>query len=293
MAARLQRESPAPIASQQDAARVRPIGVRGSSELKSHGPSRSKIWYTRKRPRSHRFRLSEITASGHIYLTREWEERRWSYMIGQLTAIAVAPYTQKSLFGSRYITLGRLLFAEQLIFEACMALGYHYREKLDLFLIAGQIVTPGKESTFSSYLQNHAHEIHASLQSRPPTELSQLFLEPKLRRLGLEIFSRELATRKISQKDALYHSIDASMGGIAFGSTYPDLAEKLWTNTYCRIDTKAWTEAWQSGLDIPRQPPTPVTLQERIAQLMPFVRDYIREHNLDLLNVLAPESDAH
>jgi len=77
-------------------------------------------------------------------------------MIGQLTAIAVAPYTQKGLFGNRYVTLGRLLFAEQLIFEACMALGYHYREKLELFLVAGQIVTPGKESTFSSCLQNQA-----------------------------------------------------------------------------------------------------------------------------------------
>lgn len=73
--------------------------------------------------------------------------------------------------------------------------------------------------------------------------------------------------------------------GIGFGSSFPELTEKMYRNAYEGIDTDLWSEARAYGLDIPERL-TIVSFDEREETVLQMVAAYASEYYPELLEPL-------
>ena len=71
----------------------------------------------------------------------------------------------------------------------------------------------------------------------------------------------KLLQHKVSMDIAWPNIHEYPVMGIGFGSSYPELTEKMCKNVYENIDTAKWAEARKFGLDIPKEPEI-VTFEE-------------------------------
>ena len=75
------------------------------------------------------------------------------------------------------------------------------------------------------------------------------------------------------------------VGGIGFGSSFPELTEKMYRNATESIDTDKWVEARKSGMDIPKEPDI-VTLEEREESILGIVAAYTLKYYPELVDPL-------
>jgi hypothetical protein len=73
--------------------------------------------------------------------------------------------------------------------------------------------------------------------------------------------------------------------GIGFGSSFPELTERMYRNSYEHIDTDLWSEARTHGLAIPEKPEI-VSLEEREATVLQMVAAYASEYYPELVDPL-------
>lgn len=73
--------------------------------------------------------------------------------------------------------------------------------------------------------------------------------------------------------------------GIGFGSSFPQLTEKMYRNLHESIDMDVWSKWRAHGLAIPEKP-TQMTLEEQEALILQMVAAYTSEYYPELLDLL-------
>lgn len=223
-----------------------------------------------------------------------------SSLISYLAQLTISPLVQKRLVRKPYLLLGQLLFAEQRLFELSMLLGYRYRNRLDIFVQL--FSTPGNEASVINFLETIAKDNVDNL-SKEPAILLDVFYTPELKRLGIDIGDgrslegmrpevilkefQSISVRKVPA-DGVWQSVTmASTAGIAFGSMYPSLTEKLWINTYGKpANPERWKLARETGLNIPEVPDEPISIRDGQDNVMPMFERFVHDFRPEMLSVL-------
>ncbi|HEX74043.1 MAG TPA: hypothetical protein G4N93_02720 [Dehalococcoidia bacterium] len=73
--------------------------------------------------------------------------------------------------------------------------------------------------------------------------------------------------------------------GIGFGSSFPELTEKMYKNSYEDIDMDVWAKHRAHGLVIPEEP-TPISLEEQEKIVLQIVAAYASKCYPELLDAL-------
>ncbi len=97
---------------------------------------------------------------------------------------------------------------------------------------------------------------------------------------------RELAKRKIRLGVALQQADIWLLAGISFGTTFPELTERMWRQEYEKHDPEAWAFWRRHGLDIPEKF-TPLPLEEMEQQVLAEVTSYVTEYFPELVDPLS------
>ena len=87
----------------------------------------------------------------------------------------------------------------------------------------------------------------------------------------------------LEQAEPLIKSFHAE--GIGFGSVFPELTEKLYRNTFEKVNRDSWIEARKYGLAIPEEP-TIIGLKEQEEIVLQMVAAYASEYYPELLDSL-------
>jgi hypothetical protein len=96
---------------------------------------------------------------------------------------------------------------------------------------------------------------------------------------------KTLATQKYRLGEVLNRFAIAAAGGIGFGATRPNDFSAMWQRSYEEIDTQAWSDAVQAGLDIPAIP-KPLPLGEAMQAVLAETAQYARENFPQLVSPL-------
>jgi len=73
--------------------------------------------------------------------------------------------------------------------------------------------------------------------------------------------------------------------GVGFGSSFPELTEKMYINTYEKVNLDNWARGVAAGIDIPAQPEI-VSLEEREEAVLLIVAVYTADYYPELLDPL-------
>jgi len=88
---------------------------------------------------------------------------------------------------------------------------------------------------------------------------------------------KTLATRKYRLGEVLNRFAVSAAGGMGFGATRPEDFRAMWQQSYEEVDTQAWLEAREAGLNIPATPsrlPLPEAMQAVLAETAQYARGF-------------------
>ena len=97
--------------------------------------------------------------------------------------------------------------------------------------------------------------------------------------------ARGLAKKKIRLGMALQQSDSWLFVGISLGAIFPQLTEKMWRQSYETADHESWAQAWQAGINIPKEF-TSLPLEEMEHEVLVEVASYASEYFPDLVDPL-------
>ena len=237
----------------------------------------------------------------------------------------VMALAKKSLFGKPYLTFNAYCAVLASVYESAAVLGRARCEKLGILEKMLEAQAPGLGPELMKSLQERAkerldgfrkergREPHSFLEFIQVKQLENAIPDEKLRRLWSAIYDmrqkgraggretdevRELrqfsfkgkkVMKKLEMKVSL---VGAEPGirmfgeeGIGFGSSFPQLTERMYRNLHENIDMLGWSEAGAHGLAIPERPPI-ISFEEGEEEVLQIVSVYTLRYWPEMLDSL-------
>ena len=221
-------------------------------------------------------------------------------LTGFLGEIPLKQALKKQLFGGHYLRLWDYFATLSFQYESGAILGRAKRDKISTLI--NMLVVPGTEiNKFVKFMHDQAKErlekFRSELGREPNTFHDFIFDREFGRVVGLslnKVFEEymrgnkevvKVFDHKVSLDIAWPEIQDYGAGGIGFGSSFPELTEKMYRNATENIDMDEWTKARKYGVDIPEKPDI-VTLEEREESVLGIVAVYTAEFYPELLDPL-------
>jgi hypothetical protein len=220
--------------------------------------------------------------------------------MGFLDMSAVMKVTQKQRFGGFYIRLCNFFEILSLQYECGAILGRARRNKLDILekmlLIPG---TKGKLMKLCVVLQGLAKERLDGFRKdvgREPETFLEFILVRAFENKGLSLTGwsgdkketkkmTEACDEKVPLEKAEPEIKMYGLEGIDFGSSFPELTEKMHRSAYENAGMDVWSEARAHGLDVPEQRRI-LSFEEQEETVLQMVASYTSEYYPDLLDPL-------
>jgi hypothetical protein len=227
--------------------------------------------------------------------------------------ILVSQVVKKRLFGKPFVPLSNFCAVLSFLYESGAILGRARRNKVDTLekVLVSSVdiheitrgyclyltkLPPQRETEQIEFLRrlarNRLDKFRNDTGKEPDTFFEFILLrELEWRTKGvpdsLKDYLREKpkAQNKISLQEAYYDIQGFGLEGIGFGSSFPELTERMYKSAYEGIDTDLWSEARAHGLAIPERP-TIVSFEEREETVLQMVAAYVAEYYPELLESL-------
>jgi hypothetical protein len=215
--------------------------------------------------------------------------------------------TRKTLFGKLYARAIDLVDVEEQLYSIGAALGHALRNKLDI-LVKLLCVPGAKEyeadrimSLCKKDARKNFEEFINEFGREPDTFgefISYRNVEKRLRNAGIRLSAKDAVEayahgdkkiKNIFDEKVDLEGIDRIMmppllQGIQFGSSFPELTEKMYHKAYKENDNY-WTGTWAHGLDTPSEL-KPWSLEETQRAVLQMVAVYTSEYYPELLDPL-------
>jgi len=194
-----------------------------------------------------------------------------------------------SLFRGPYLTCGQAIMAGEFLYETCAILGRARRNKLSI-LVRTLPILEGHENDFINDVQKTARD-RLQQFGKEPDSFVNFILSTELENIGVSLTdSNQKVLKKTLEEKWLLKEAEPkikSIGveGLGFGSSLPELTEKMWKSAYESVDTDQWSEARAYGL-ILAEKPTRISYEEHEQSVLEMVANYTSEHYPDLVDPL-------
>jgi hypothetical protein len=225
------------------------------------------------------------------------EEQRT--LMGFLGIPIVTKVAKTRVFGGPYIRFYDLFEVLSYLYMTGAVLGCARRSKLRI--LAKMLSVPGNEKEFMNWLQEQAKERLEKFRNelgKEPDRFDEFILFRELEgAIGLNMedwfkaFTEgdtkimRVADEKVPLDKAEPVIKKFQLEGIGFGSSFPELTEKMYRNTFENIDTDTWADARAHGLAISEKP-TMLSLEEQEEIVLQMVASYTLEYYPELLDSL-------
>jgi hypothetical protein len=226
-------------------------------------------------------------------------------LTGVLSWIPLKNVVKKQVFGGRYLRLWDFFATLSFQYESGAILGRAKRNKIST--LENLLVVPGVEISKSvKLMQDQAKERLEKFRNelgKEPDTFNEFIFNREFDRLLGEAFGLTLdelfilsveekkdtvvkvSDHKISLDIATHQARIFGLEGIGFGSSFPELTEKMYKNAYENINTDEWSVVRNMGVDIPEIPDI-VTLKEREDGVLGTLAGYAYEFYPELLDPL-------
>jgi hypothetical protein len=227
-------------------------------------------------------------------------------LTGILSWIPLRLVVKKKLFGGRYLRVYDYFTMLGFQYETCALLGrarcdklnilvrmlVREENKVDELIKSLQDVSSGRLNRFrnetgedpkSFYHFISIKEYDSVLVSAfglPLDELVLLAAHSHQIKEAKKLFEHKVPLDVATDKARIY-----GLEGIGFGSSFPELTEKMYKNAYENVDIDMWTNAREMGVDIPEKPDF-IPLEEREKQILTTTAVYAAEFYPELLDPL-------
>jgi hypothetical protein len=238
----------------------------------------------------HGLRSGFSLAADNSYAIGETQQGWWSErdmksqtLLVFLARQFIAPVVRKGFLSGEYVVFADYVTSSGALFEMGVVLGLAFRTKITIF--AQLFSEPGREASCVAALAESAASRLAGLPAEPES-VFDLFVKPETERVmkvlynaGIARFTEfgdfpKVARCKLPLKKVFPQLQFAAAYGIAFGSHYPEMAERLLS--YVENDEE-WKKFYAAGLNIPPTPPLKPNIRDRQAQAFAVVRAYVQE----------------
>jgi hypothetical protein len=219
--------------------------------------------------------------------------------IGSLSIPIVTKVAKTRPFGGPYIRFYDLCTVSSYLYTSGAILGRARRNKLSI--LAKLFSIPGTEKENMAGLQEEATKRLTKFKNEvgnEPDTFNEFILFRELESatgLGMEDWFKAYAEgdtkiMKIADEKVPLEKAEPSikwfgLEGIGFGSSFPELTEKIYRNSYENIDMDVWAKHKAHGLAIPEKPDI-VTLKEQEKSILGIVAAYTSEYYPELLDPL-------
>jgi len=189
---------------------------------------------------------------------------------------------QKGWFGKQYIRfyhyfeLGNFLYGK----GAILGRAFH-----DRFEILGEMLGSPPHDT-CILLQNEARE-RLQRYGKEPESWIDFFMTTELVKFGSSYPEGLLlkSQEKIPVEKAYPKLQWLMLEGMGFGSSFPELTERMWRQTYETPDPEIWAKARRAGVDIPEEQES-LPLEESEHELLLAVAAYAHDRHPELIEPL-------
>lgn len=184
---------------------------------------------------------------------------------------------ERGLFGPSYVRFSKFLLALAYLFETGALIGRAKSEQVRT--LARMFCHPGTEDETVNQLQRIAEEWLGRFDSAPASFVPFIYgIELQSRGVIFDSFesmmkSRKLFNQKMKLDDCAQGLQAYTFVGIAFGSRFPELTERLYRSGHENIDPAKWAHLRGLGLALPEEP-TVITLEEQEATALAWVAAY-------------------
>jgi hypothetical protein len=228
-------------------------------------------------------------------------------LMASLSWIPLKQVLNKNLFGGRWLTQYNFFVALSFQYESGALIGRAKSDKLSILekmlgnpTVEGELVQTCKDAA-----KKRLDEFRRDIGKEPDT-FKEFILDRELERSGLRRLLDDAARSIVTHLETRTHREKAlkaflkkvplekaypylyifGMEGVGFGSSFPELTERMYRNATENIDMDEWTEVRNKmGLDIPEKPDV-VSLEEREKALLSIVSAYTAEFYPELLDPL-------
>jgi len=222
-----------------------------------------------------------------------------STLMGYLGIPIVTKVAKTRLFGGPYIRFYDLCAVLSYLYTTGAILGRARRSKLSI--LAKMLAVPGTEKENINWLQEHAKErlekFRHELGKEPDTFNEFILFKELESAIGVSMEDwfeahtkgnpkiMKVADEKVPLEEAEPVIKLFAAQGIGFGSSFPELTEKMYRNTFENIDLDVWADARAHGLAISEKP-TMLSLEEQEEIVLQMVAAYTSEYYPELLDSL-------
>lgn len=220
-------------------------------------------------------------------------------LMGFLGIPIVTKASKTRLFGGPYIRFYDLCAVLSYLYTTGAILGRARRNKLSI--LAKLFSIPGTEKENIDGLQEEATKRFVKFKNEvgnEPDTFNKFILFRELESaigLGMEDWFKaytegdtkimKVADEKVPLEKAEPVIKKFQLEGIGFGSSFPELTEKMYRNAFENIDMDAWADARAHGLAISEKP-TIISLKEQEEIVLQMVAAYTAEYYPELLDPL-------
>jgi len=220
-------------------------------------------------------------------------------LIGFLSIPIVTKVAKTRLFGKPYIRFYNMFEVISYLYMSGAVLGRARCSKLSI--LAKMFSIPGREKEFMDLLQKQAKERLEKFRNevgKEPDTFNDFILFKELESaIGgrmedwFEAYTKgdkkimKAFDEKVPLEEAEPHIKSFQLEGIGFGGAFPELTEKLYRNTFEKVDRDSWVEARKYGLAISEEP-TIISLEEQEEMVLQMVAAYTSEYYPELLDPL-------
>jgi hypothetical protein len=218
-------------------------------------------------------------------------------LMGFLGMVPVQKMMKKPLFGGPYIRLYNLFEVLSYLYMTGAILGRARRDNITE--LAKMFSALGREEEFMNWLQTQAKgrlDKFRNEVGKEPDRFDEFILFREFENIGVSLtgwFGDKEKTKetlkacdeKVPLEKAEPVIKEFQLEGIGFGSSFPELTEKMYRNAFENIDMDAWADARAHGLAIPEKP-TKISLEEQEEIALQMVAAYASEYYPELLDTL-------
>lgn len=220
-------------------------------------------------------------------------------LIGFMGIPIVTKAAKTRLFGGPYIRFYNMFEVISYLYMAGAILGRARRSKLSI--LAKMLSVPGTEKETVDWLREQAKKRLKQFRTevgKEPDTFNEFILFRELESaIGLSMNDwfkayadgnrriMKAADEKVPLEKAEPIIKMFQLEGIGFGSSFPELTEKLYRNTFEKVDRDSWVEARKYGLAISEEP-TIISLEEQEEIVLQMVAGYASEYYPELLDQL-------
>ncbi len=199
----------------------------------------------------------------------------------------VTKVAKTRLFGGPYIHFYGYLMVYSYLYENGAILGRARRDKITE--LAKLFSIPGTEAENVNSLQEQAKARLEKFEGEP-NSFYMFFISGELEKIDLSLSADLNVLRKAFEEEWPLEKVEPlikmyGLEGIGFGSSFPDLTEKIYRNSHESIDMDVWSEAREHGLFFPEEPAR-ISLEEQEETILQMTATYASEYYPELVDPL-------